>query len=36
MRSSEIAVSLIMLMWYRSCRDTASGIVEVVEGGPDI
>ena len=23
-------------MWYRSCRDTASWVVEIVEGGPDI
>ena len=36
MRSRDITVSLVMLMWYRSRRDTPSGIVEVVESDPDI
>lgn len=35
-RSGEITVALVMLSWYRSCGDTASGVVEVIESGPDI
>ena len=36
MRSSEITVAVEVLIWYRSRGDTASGIVELVEGGPHI
>ena len=34
-RAGDVTVPL-GLMGYRSCRDTASGIVEIVEGGPDV
>ena len=36
MQSGGMIVSFVMLMWYRPCGDTASGVVEAVEGGPDI